>query len=129
MSDNSSNDISAQGLYKALWSMLKKMISLRVELVRLTVAERLTLFLVGVVSYLLMLILGAFALAFLSNAAVELLTEALPSWGASLIMAGVYIAVITLIYIFRRTLVIRPIARFVSRLVVEPDKENEDEKQ
>jgi len=130
MSENNNDRLEQKSLYKVLWQMARRLISLNVELARLTIAEKLTLFLVAVVTYVFMLILGAFALAFLSNAAVAALTTALPSWGASLILAGVYICVIAIIYIFRHTLVIKPIARFVSRLIIENnDKISDDDEE
>ncbi len=130
MSDNYNATTSNGGLYGTIWRMLKKLFALKVENVRLTVAERLTIFLVGVISFLLLLILGAFILAFLSNALVDLLTEAIPAWTASLILAGIYLAVTIIVYLFRKPLIIRPVARFVSRLIIEPPKEiNDNEKE
>lgn len=128
MSDNIKETTQGGNIYGTIWRMLKKLLGLRVEQVRLTVAERLTIFLVGVISFLLLLILGAFILAFLSNALVDLLTEAIPAWTASLILAGVYLAVTVIVYIFRKQLIIRPVARFVSRLILEPPKDTNNEK-
>ena len=107
------------GLYSTLWRLARRILKLRVELVRLTIAERLTRLFVSILSTALLIILGAFVLAFISTAAVDLLTEALPSWVASLIIAGVYVLVILVVYLLRRPLIINPIARFVSRLILE----------
>lgn len=68
----------------------------------------------------LLLLLGVCAFFFISIALVLLLAQVLPEMWCFLIMGGVYLLIAAIAMIFRRSLFIDPIARFLSRLFLDP---------
>ena len=68
----------------------------------------------------LLLLLGVCAFFFISIALVLLLAQVLPEMWCFLIMGGVYLLIAAFAMIFRRSLFIDPIARFLSRLFLDP---------
>lgn len=102
--------------------MLMRLLRLYVSEVRLTVAEKLTVVFAGAVMLLILLVLGVFALAFLSGALVSALALVLPQWACYLICFGLFAVLMVIVLAMRRVLIIDPIARFVSRLVFDHDE-------
>lgn len=105
-----------------LSDLVKRIIKLYLENVRLTIAEKLTLLLSAGVVLILSMVLGVFALAFFSGAAIEALALVLEPWASYLIMGGFFVVLIVLTIVLRKQLIINPIARFITKLVY--DKEN-----
>lgn len=119
------NEKTVSGL-KQLTSGVTRYLKLRVEDARLTAAEKLTLLLTALTFYALMIIVGALALVFVSIGIGHMLSSTLthPMW-AYIYIAGFYVVLFVLLVVFRQKLIFDPIARFVSRLIVEPPKEAE----
>lgn len=115
MSGNISNTISS------LKEQLARIVRLYLDNVKLTVSEKLTVVFSSAVLLVTLLVLGIFALAFLSGAIVELLALVLPQWACYAICCGMFLVIILLVMVFRKYLIVDPIARFVSRLVFEHD--------
>lgn len=95
--------------------------------VKLTVSEKLTVVFSAAVLFITLLVLGIFALAFLSGAIVQLLALVLPQWACYAICCGMFVVVILLVTLLRKSLIVNPIARFVSRLVFERDRSSRSE--
>lgn len=106
-----------------LKELARRLLSLYLDNVKLTVAEKLTLLLSAGVVLLVCLVLGLFGLAFLSGACIELLALMLPAWASYLIMGGVFLLLIFLVILLKNKLVVDPISRFISRLVFEDRNE------
>ncbi len=115
MSGNIPNTISS------LKEQLTRIVKLYLDNVKLTVSEKLTVVFSSAVLLITLLVLGIFALAFLSGAIVELLALLLPQWACYAICCGMFLVIILLVTLLRKTLIVDPIARFVSRLVFEHD--------
>lgn len=98
---------------------------LYLENAKLTVAEKLTVVFSAATLLLIVLVLTIFALAFLSGAILELLAMVLPMWACYLICFGFFIAMVLVILLMRTSLIVNPIARFVSRLVFENDRDGD----
>lgn len=126
MTGNIHNTISS------LKEQLARLARLYLDNVRLTVSEKLTVVFSSAVLLIILLVFGIFALAFLSGAIVQLLALVLPQWACYAICCGMFMVVILLVILLRKTLIIDPIARFVSRLVFEHDhpakEQSEEEK-
>lgn len=68
-------------------------------------------------------VLAVIAFFFISLALVFLLAQALPLMWSFLIMGGIYIVAGIVAVIFRNTLFINPICRFLTRLFLDPPSE------
>lgn len=100
---------------------LRRLATLYLENAKITTAEKLTMFCTAATVGVICLVLGLFALAFITVALIELLALAIPVWASYLIFAGVYCAIIVVLILLREPLITNPIARFLSRLLLEPD--------
>ncbi len=102
-----------------LAGLIKRLVSLYIENVRLTAAEKLTVVMSAGVLLIIALVLGIFAIAFLSGACIELLVLVLPAWASYAILGGFFLLLVILAVFLRKALIVNPIARFVSKLVFE----------
>lgn len=116
-SDKDSSDNN--GRFDALKSSLKRLMALYLESAKLTVAEKLTLLLSAAVVFVVGFIMIAFAVTFGAVALLELLETALSPIAASAILAGFFLLVAILFFVLRKPLVINPMARFLSRLIMD----------
>lgn len=111
-----------------LKEMLLRLARLYIDNVKLTVAEKLTIVFSAATLMLTLLVLGIFALAFLSGAIVSALALLFPQWACYLICFGFFVVLILAIVLLRKAIIVNPIARFVSRLVFEHGQENNSNK-
>lgn len=110
-----------------LAELVKRLISLYIESVKLTAAEKLTVVLSAGVLLIVALILGIFSLAFISGACIELLALVLPAWASYAILGGFFLLLVVIAILLRKQLVVNPIARFVSRLVFESHEDKDED--
>ncbi len=114
--------MKASNTFQSLKDQVVRLLSLYAESAKLTVAEKLTMLLSAGVILIVTLVLGVFALAFLSGALIELLELVVVPWASYLILGGVFILLIVVLALFRKALVVNPIARFISKLVFDREK-------
>lgn len=93
---------------------------LYVENLKLLSIEKTTVLLSHGAMVVLLLLLGVCAFFFISIALVLLLAQVLPLMWCFLIMGGVYLLLAVVVMLLRRSLFIDPIARFLSRLFLDP---------
>lgn len=123
MNDTDSNQQS--GLNKLI-SIIKQYISLLVEDTKLSVTEKLTRLLATIALASLLTVIAMVALVFLSiAAAIALAGVFTPHW-AFVIVAAFYIIIMIVLYTCRKTLLINPIARFLSSLLLTPPQTQEN---
>lgn len=91
---------------------------LYINYAKLTVSERLTLLLSAGIVMLVCIILGVFALAFFADAICIWLATALPLGVSYAIMGGIYLLLAAIIFLLRKPLVVNPIAKFISKLMM-----------
>ena len=113
---------SPTGKFEALKSSFKRLISLYIENAKLTAAEKLTLLFSGAVVFVIGFILIMFSLAFLAVALLELLQLAMSPIASSAIIGGIFLVLAVLLIALRKTLVINPMARFLSKLIMDIGK-------
>lgn len=106
--------------YSAMFELLKRFLNLKVENARLTVAERMTLLLSGFMFYMIVILLAVCIVGFLSISLAQYLSVSLSEYWAYMIVAGIYVMFVLLVIVLRKPLIVNPIARFMSQLVVEP---------
>ncbi len=101
---------------KSLWNELKRYLELNIEYAKLTGAEKVTLLLTAMATVAVIGVLGILIFFFVSIACVHWLGNVMNIAIAYSIMAGVYVLLLVVALVFRRLLIINPIAKFISRL-------------
>lgn len=112
----------------SLTSLLRRLAGLYIHSARLSAAEKLTLLFSAVALYSVAMILGMVALVFITMGIASVLAAYIAPFWSYFIVGGVFVVMIAALYLFRTQLLINPIARFISRLIVEsPIKKDEEE--
>ena len=107
----------AENKYEELWAELKKYLTLQIDYAKLTTVEKLVVLLSAIAMVAVMLILGACVLFYLSLAVVFMLSDAIGStWGAYLIVSGIFLVLMLVVYALRQKLILDPVSRFLTRL-------------
>lgn len=101
-----------------LFDRLKTFVTLNVENIRLTIAEKAILLISALLTIIVALILGGIALLFITVGVAHVLSMWLPIWASYAIMAGVNILLLLLLLIFRRVLIVNPLSRVISRIML-----------
>lgn len=99
---------------------IKCYIKLLLEDTRLSVAEKLTRLLSGLALSVVLMIIATVALVFISIGISMLLARTLSPMWAFLIVAGFYVVLFAVVILCRRFFIVDPIARFISRLIINP---------
>lgn len=96
------------------------------EALRLKTTEKITILLASIAFYAVVMALGLVCLVFVSIGIGHLLATTIAPHAAYLIIAGFYLLLFVLTFCLKRKVFIDPIARFMSRLLVEmPEEERE----
>lgn len=106
--------------YRLLFQEVRKLVSLEVENARLMLTEKLTLLFGRLALVAVCFILAACVVIFLSMSVSDLLLQSLSPWATYMIVAGFYALLIILLAIFRKALIIDPIARYLSSVLLDP---------
>lgn len=122
MSNQNTSGISTLG------AMLKRYLNLLFEDLRFSTAEKLSIVLSTTVVFLLSVILITISVVFLSIALGQYLCEILTSAWGNFIVAGFYLLLLAILYIFRTALVVNPVSRFISRLILKAPEPKNPEK-
>ena len=103
--------------FSTLKETLLRLLRLYLENAKLTLSEKLTMLFSAALIVVIALVLGIFALAFFAGAAVEALQLAMMPWLSYLIMGFFFILLIFGVIMLKKSLIVNPIARFISRFV------------
>lgn len=104
----------------AISQIVGKYIKLLVEDTRLSIAEKLTRLLATIALVSLLTIIATVALVFISIAVGIALAQSLSPLWSFVIVAGFYTALLVVLVTCRRTLLVNPIARFISTILLQP---------
>lgn len=104
--------------FDRLWRNIRNYLHLKTEDIKLTLSEKITVLVSTFVVVAAMALLAGIVLLFLTLAAANWIGEALGMAWAYLIIAGGYLIFMILAVVFRRQLIINPVARFVTRLIL-----------
>ncbi|MDE6136512.1 MAG: hypothetical protein K2F97_03460 [Muribaculaceae bacterium] len=116
MSDrHSETEASVRSVLDTLWGIARGTI----DNLRLSAAERLTLLLSAIAIAALATIFGTAVVFFLSLGAAKLLESVTPRF-AYFIVSAFYAILLAAVLLFRRPLVVDPVARLITRLLVAP---------
>jgi protein of unknown function (DUF1469) len=102
-------DILAQG---------RDWVKLEVEYAKLTVAEKFTVLLSAMIIGAICLLMGMVVLILLSLSLVELFKMMMVPALAYLVVSGIICLLILILYLLRNPLLLNPIARFITRLLI-----------
>lgn len=103
---------------KEIFVQGKNWMKLEVEYAKLTLAEKMTLLFSAMIIGAVCLLMGMVVLILLAFALVELFRLMMSPALAYLSSAGVIVVLIVLFYLFRKPLLLNPIARFITRLFI-----------
>ncbi|MDE5773574.1 MAG: phage holin family protein [Muribaculaceae bacterium] len=103
---------------RSLFSDGKEWIELEIEYAKLTMAEKFTILLSTLVLGAVCLLMFMVVLILLSFALVDVFKLLMAPGLAYLSVAGVLIVLIVIVYLLRKPLLLNPIARLISKLIV-----------
>lgn len=110
---------------KTLWQALKKYVSLNVTNIRLSATEKLTMLFAAIAFCFVAVVLIVVALVFASMALCEILSQSLEAHYVYLVMSVLYLVLLAIVGALRKKLFLDPIARFLSRIMLNPPKDKE----
>ncbi len=108
---------------KEIFKQSQIWLKLEVEYVKLTAAEKFTILLSTLILGAIILLIAMVAVILLSFALADVFKIFLSPAFAYLCVAGILLILILLIFIFRRPLLINPIARFITKLFCDNTKD------
>ncbi len=111
---------SEDSSYRKLYAEVKRLISLQFEHAKLMLVEKLTLLLGRIALVAVAFVISATALIFLSMSVADFLLRGLEPCWTYLIISGFYVLLIVVACCFRRQLIVNPIARYISRVILDP---------
>nr|MBD5376549.1 phage holin family protein [Bacteroides sp.] len=103
---------------KTLWAEIRRYLELNLEYAKLTGAEKITILLTAIATAVVIGVLAILIFFFFSIACVHWLGDLMSMALAYTIMAAVYALVLVVFIVFRRELLINPVAKFISRLIL-----------
>ncbi len=107
--------------YKELIDELKKYLTLQVDYTKLTVVEKMAVLFSAASVAIIICLLAICVLFYLSMALVQYLSEVMDClWGANLIVALLYMVLLLAVVAFKKQLIVDPIAKFLSKLFLNP---------
>lgn len=106
--------------YTTLYNQVTRLVSLEVDNAKLMLAEKLTVLLGRIAMAAVAFIISACVLVFVSMGVADLLLRSLPACWTYLIVAAFYFVLVVLALIFRRQIFTDPIARFLSKVILDP---------
>ena len=117
-SDMGNNEID----YRRLYEEGKRYLKLELDYSKLTAVEKLAVLLSSIAFVAVITILGAFVLFYLASTMVMTIAEWTGNeWSGNLIVAALLLVCVVLVVAFRKPLITDPIARFVTKLFLNPD--------
>lgn len=118
--------------YKEYLQPFQRIARLYIQSGKLTLTEVLTRLLAASLIAFVCILFVIIALTFVSYGVVGALSKSMPLTWACLIVGGFYFLIIVLMIVFKRTLIVNPIARFLSKIILDVPDEiknvTEDEK-
>lgn len=107
---------------KEYFKPFQRLAKLYIQTGKLTLTEVLTRILAGALIAFVCLLFAIISLTFISYGVINTLTQTMSMTWACLIVGGFYLFIIILMIVFKRTLIINPIARFLSKIIIDaPD--------
>lgn len=117
--------MDSENSYSQIYAEVKKLCSLEIENARLLLTEKMTLLVAKVMLTAVVFVLSTAAMIFISMALADYLLRSLSPAATYSIVGLFYILAAVLIAAFRKQLIVDPVARYVSRVVLDPPEMRE----
>ena len=108
--------------FKRLFEEGKKYLTLQIDYTKLTATEKISVILGMSVLFIIILVLAVGAGIYLSFALVYLLEPLVGIVGSYALLGALFLILIAIVVIFKRQLILAPITRFISRVLLDNDK-------
>lgn len=112
--------MDSENSYSKIYAEVKKLCSLEIENARLLLTEKLTLLVAKIMLTAVVFVLSTAAMIFISMALADFLLRTLSPAATYSIVGLFYILVAVIIALLRKSLIIDPVARYISRVVLDP---------
>lgn len=112
--------MDSENSYNKIFAEVKKLCALEIENARLLLTEKLTLLVAKIMLTAVVFVLCTAAMIFISMALADYLLRTLTPAATYSIVGLFYIVAAVLIALFRKSLIVDPVARYVSRVVLDP---------
>lgn len=109
-----------QQTLKSLLDSGKRYVSLQLDNAKLTAAEKLSILFSTIALFAVAFILGLAALVFLTIGLASMLETFIAPFWTYMIVGGFFVILIVVLFIFKEPLLVNPIARFLTRLFIDP---------
>lgn len=104
--------------YKSLWLRITELVKLYLANAKLTVTEKVARLMATVTLCAIVFVLGVLAFFFLSIALIYWIASGTGTEWAYVIMGGFYLLLILILVIFKKQLIVNPICKFISQLLL-----------
>lgn len=101
----------------------KTWLALEINYAKLSLAEKLTVLMTTLIIGFICALLGFVALILLGFSLVELFKMMMVPALAFLCVAGIMLLILVLIWLLRKPLLLNPLARMITRIIITPDEE------
>jgi len=109
-----------QNQYRTLWEQLRRLFNLEVENARLLVTEKLTRLLSAIAFYAIVAVIITCVTIYITIGVANLIMEYVEPHWAYMLVASFYLILLLLLITLRKQLIINPIARFLSTVILDP---------
>ena len=108
--------------YKQLIQEGKRYLKLEFNYSKLTAVEKLSILLSSIAVVAVIAILGAFVLIYLASTLTHLIAQAAgAAWVGNLVVAALFVAILLIVLVMKKTIIIDPITRFLTKLLLNPN--------
>ncbi|WP_346696012.1 phage holin family protein [Barnesiella viscericola] len=114
---------TTENALKRLFDEGKKYLTLQIDYAKLTATENLSVILGMSVLFIIILVLAVGAGIYLSFALVYLLEPLVGIVGSYALLGALFLLLIALVVIFKQRLILAPITRFISRVLLDNDND------
>ena len=116
------NEPEENNAFRKLFGEIKKYINLQADYAKLTATEKISVILGMSVLFLVILVLSVGAGIYLSFALVYLLEPLVGIVASYAIVGAVFLLLIAIVILFKNKLILVPITRFISTVLLDDDK-------
>lgn len=117
---NNSSVNKEESAYSRLYTEARRLCNLEIENARLLLTEKLTLLLGRISLAAIAFVVSTTALIFLSMSVADFLLRGLEPCWTYMIIGAFYVMIVVIVACFRRQLIVDPIARYISRVILDP---------
>lgn len=108
--------------FSVIINSIKKMFRLEIEFIKLTLAEKMIMILSVLVLSSITFVIVMCAMVFISIGVVKFLAFHMPDYLVYILLGVLYLLLLVLLFGFKKMLIINPISRVISKLIINSPK-------